>query len=477
MRPDAKERLLQFLDRVHSREHLGHETRLRGPRAPCRIAGTIPALTTEDFPAPLGPTTARNLDPRPVSLSRAIRRAVSSVRPKKSWASASVNGLRPLYGLRTSSLLGVAIVLLLGGRACGISERFRAGCFGSDVRSLDEFPEARRRVVVKNASSEGGELADVIGRVRSRPDADLEVPEVGVPFPVEQHVGVAHPPVCDMLSVCVPERRGHLFHDERSTSLGESLAPVLQRREASSLQVPRDDVRAAGLPPVVVDRHDVGMLEGRSRLSLLLESPHERRVRSDLLVEDLDRDVAAHTGLDRSEDDPGGTVVDLLQEPVTAERLTPQLEPGVLLQDPLVQPRELRRRIDPELVGEDLPDALIGGECLCLSPLPVEAEHELSPDALPERMLSDQDLGLADDARLLPDRQEGVDAVLTGHQPELIEARRLREQRAVIGDIRERGTTPEPERFFEHGGGDALVDRPDLPRVVDELLEAGGIQL
>ncbi len=66
-------------------------------KAPDLIAVTSPARTTEDFPPPLGPTTARNLDPgRPASLSLVTRRRVSSPRPKKSWASASVNARRPL---------------------------------------------------------------------------------------------------------------------------------------------------------------------------------------------------------------------------------------------------------------------------------------------------------------------------------------------------------------------------------------------
>ena len=38
--------------------------------APARIPGTTPARTTEDFPLPLGPTTARNPAPAPASRAR-----------------------------------------------------------------------------------------------------------------------------------------------------------------------------------------------------------------------------------------------------------------------------------------------------------------------------------------------------------------------------------------------------------------------
>jgi hypothetical protein len=68
----------------------------RVARAPFLIAGTIPARTTDDLPLPLGPTTAKNLDPGPTSFNRATRRCASSRRPKKSRASASVKARRPL---------------------------------------------------------------------------------------------------------------------------------------------------------------------------------------------------------------------------------------------------------------------------------------------------------------------------------------------------------------------------------------------
>ena len=253
-------------------------------------------------------------------------------------------------GERPEALVRVAHVfgprgrdrVFIEGRACGLGERLRAEGLAGELDVFDQLSQVVRRVLVEHALRERGELADVVGTIRSRSDARPEVPEVGVAFPIEQYVGGAHPPVRDALSVREPERRGHLLHDERSTVLRAPISPGLEGREASSLQVPRDDVGATGLPPVVVDRDDVGVFERRGRLRLPFESPHERRVRGDLFVEDLDRDVAAHPGLDRSEHDPGGPLADLLQEPVAAQRLASQLEAGILPQDPLVEPRELR---------------------------------------------------------------------------------------------------------------------------------------
>ena len=62
------------------------------PRA--RSAGTIPASTSEDFPHPDAPETARNGDPA----SRASAAWMSASRPKNSSASSVPNGCRPRYG-------------------------------------------------------------------------------------------------------------------------------------------------------------------------------------------------------------------------------------------------------------------------------------------------------------------------------------------------------------------------------------------
>ena len=77
---------------------------------------------------------------------------------------------------------------------------------------------------------------------------------------------------------------------------------------------------------------------GCSRAATACASGSKRRTNSGspaiLLVEDLDGHVPFDVGLDGAEDDAGGAVVDLLQESVAAKRLSPQIESGILLQDP-----------------------------------------------------------------------------------------------------------------------------------------------
>ena len=62
-----------------------------------------------------------------------------------------------------------------------------------------------------------------------------------------------------------------------------------------------EEVRAAGLADVV-DRHDVGVVQGSSGLGLAVELPHELRVSCELGREDLERDVAVEAILPGPED-------------------------------------------------------------------------------------------------------------------------------------------------------------------------------
>ena len=63
------------------------------------------------------------------------------------------------------------------------------------------------------------------------------------------------------------------------------------------------EIRATGFLPVVVDRGDVRMLQGRDDLRVTVESLDESGVGGDLLVEHLHRDVPPDTRLDTPEHD------------------------------------------------------------------------------------------------------------------------------------------------------------------------------
>ena len=73
-----------------------------------------------------------------------------------------------------------------------------------------------------------------------------------------------------------------------------------------------------------------------------------------------------------------------------------EVEVGVLAQDRLLEPLELRRWIDAELVDERLAGAAVSVERIRLPAAPVEREHQEPDRPLAERMLGDEGLELTD---------------------------------------------------------------------------------
>ena len=354
---DPKERGLELVDGVCSGEHLGDEGILRALQGPVPDRRNQSRADHGRLPAP-----ARADDGEEPGSGPRLRQPGDEA-PGELPPPEEVGGVR--LGERPEALVGVP---LLGssrrddrrgfeGRAGRHRERIRLGCTRPELSSLSELPEGG--FVRQQALDEPGELPDVLRGVGRRSAPDQEVPEIGVPFRVEEDVGRSDVPVRDPLAVGERERQRDLLDDAKEPVPLQRFPSLLDSSKAAAAQVPRHDVRTTRLPPVVVDRGDVRVLQGGDGLGVRVEATDELRVGGDAFVEDLDGHVAFDVGLDRPEDDPCGSVVDLLQEPVAAEGLAPQFESGILLQDPFVKPQELRRRIDPELVGQDL-SALAG---------------------------------------------------------------------------------------------------------------------
>ena len=171
-------------------------------------------------------------------------------------------------------------------------------------------------------------------------ERDAEVGEVGVALLVEQDVARLHVPVHDALSMRGGERGRHLVQD-RGGSRRLERTVVEQVLEASTSQVPHHQVGGVGLAPVVVERHDVRVLQARDDLRLALEPPDEVRVVRELRVDRLDRHLPPDLRLDRPVDDAERALADLVEQPVAAERLALQVEVRVLPEDPLMELLEL----------------------------------------------------------------------------------------------------------------------------------------
>ena len=194
-------------------------------------------------------------------------------------------------------------------------------------------------------------------------------------------------------------------------------------------------------------------------------------------MHDLHRDVPGHLRLDRAVDRGPRAVADPFEQSVPAQRFALQLEVGVVLQDPLVQRGQVRRRIDAELVGQDLAGALERGQGVALAARPVERDHQLAPHALSQRVMAEQRFGVADRSRMFAAGQEGFEPVFLGHQPELVEPRGLTGQRGFVGEVGERRTAPQTERLLQDRDGRRRVGRAGLSCVAEQRLEPIGVEL
>ena len=82
-----------------------------------------------------------------------------------------------------------------------------------------------------------------------------------------------------------------------------------------------DEKRATGLPPEVVERHDVGMLETSDELCLGLEAPDERAIIGEIGTDHLDGNVAIERRMMRSVHAAERTFADELLQDVAAQRM------------------------------------------------------------------------------------------------------------------------------------------------------------
>ena len=164
----------------------------------------------------------------------------------------------------------------------------------------------------------GAELVSDVSGLRRR-EGDPEVGQVHVAFVVEQQVARLDVAVHDARMMSRAQCATDLIHDphglvEIERAVDETIL------DGPAAQPAHHEVRAARLSPEVVQRHDVGMLEAGDELRLALEPADERGVVGEIRVDDLHRDIAAHTGLGRAVHDPEATLTELLAQLVAPQR-------------------------------------------------------------------------------------------------------------------------------------------------------------
>ena len=119
------------------------------------------------------------------------------------------------------------------------------------------------------------------------------------------------------------------------------------------------------------------------------------------------------------------------------------VESRILHEDRLVKLAEPTAGFDAELLDERPSRYLVGLERLGLAPGPVEAEHQLAEQTLPQRVLLHQPLQLAGEFGVATGGEIGVDPLLERRQAQLPETSALRLRKRLIGEVGERRPAPQ----------------------------------
>ena len=131
----------------------------------------------------------------------------------------------------------------------------------------------------------------------------------------------------------------------------------------------------------------------------------------------------------------------------------------VLREDRLLEPPELRPRLEPELVREHAPRLLEDLERVRLAPAAVERQHQLPPQPLAERVVGERRAKGGHELAMLAERERDLELLLERIDVERLEAARLGVEPRRPGQPLQRRPAPQ-RRCRRHGvgrGGDVAV--------------------
>ena len=97
----------------------------------------------------------------------------------------------------------------------------------------------------------------------------------------------------------------------------------------------------------------------------------------------------------------------------------------------------------PSSSTQGVSSRLIGLERLRLSPRPVQREHQLRPQALPQWMLGHEGLQLGDQLGVVTLGELLLDPLLDTGQPKLLQTDDLVLREAPVGEVGKRSPAPE----------------------------------
>ena len=104
---------------------------------------------------------------------------------------------------------------------------------------------------------------------------------------------------------------------------------------------------------------------------------------------------------------------------------------------------ELGTGVEAELLGERCPALLEHAQRVGLPARPVQREHQLAPQSLPQRMVGDEHLEIADESLVMGERQLRVDPLLDEGEPHLLQASDVGLGELLVGEVRQRWAAPQ----------------------------------
>ena len=116
---------------------------------------------------------------------------------------------------------------------------------------------------------------------------------------------------------------------------------------------------------------------------------------------------------------------------------------GVVGQDRGLQVLQVPAGVDAQLVGEHVPGPPVDLQRLGLPAGPVQAQHQLPPQPLVQRIPGGQVLQFADQFRVASHRQVGPDAGGERAQPQFLQAGDLVAREGFLGELGQRNATPQ----------------------------------
>ena len=363
-------------------------------------------MTTLDLPLPLGPTTATNrpaFPGRPIRCKEPLHEAVASV---------EILGVGLFEG--TKSLVGIDH--LGWGSGCwwqGRCAAQRSEEFVPERADILESVPIRIDGIADDLGDLGLEAYPKFGDVTQPAGQALgdqlcetgdvglnrfleaggrsgqpEAREIRVAVLIEQHVRcveltMRHPGAVGCFE-CSSEVLYELSCSIRVCgSIGDSVSESAPRHQ------PRDQIRGTRLPPVVVQGHDVGLLESRDDAGPLFEPADERRVVGNCRWQHSDGDLAAQGRLERPIGCSELVLGELGAHLVAADRQTTSIVTGktnrpsevgfhVSEHHALLEKTQLGGWLYPELLGETTRNRAVGAQRLGLSSGPVKGQHQLA---------------------------------------------------------------------------------------------------